>query len=257
VRSLSRTAVRLLAGLLLVLAGAGVQAETPEEIFDRGNSAYAEGRFREAAEAYRTVLRYGIRDARVEYNLGNAEFKIGRLGRAVLHYRRAERLDPTDPDIRANLQLVESYLVDRIEDPETAAVLRVVRDLQDRVGPDAQIGSALVLFWLLAGVIAFASARPRGWNAVGGWTVAALVAALALTLVSWRITYSRLEGRELAVILDETVEVLAGPGENNAALFTIHEGTTIEIRAERGNWYQASLPNGLNGWLPKDAAGRV
>ena len=119
---------------------------------------------------------------------------------------------------------------------------------------------ALVLFGgglALAGVIAFASARPRGWNAVGGWTVAALVAALALTLVSWRITYSRLEGRELAVILDETVEVLAGPGENNAALFTIHEGTTIEIRAERGNWYQASLPNGLNGWLPKDAAGRV
>jgi tetratricopeptide (TPR) repeat protein len=253
----SRIAARGLLAALIAGAASFAAAETPEEIFDRGNTAYENGRFQEAAEAYRMVLRYGIRDARVDYNLGNAEFKLGHLGRAMLHLRRAERLDPTDSEIQENVALVESHLVDQVEAPEPAAVLQAVRRLQDRAGPDLQAWLVLGVFWLVAGVITWCSARPGGWSAAAGWTLTGLLALLLVTALSWRTTFTRLEGKELAVILVDTVEVLAGPGENNAALFTVHEGTTVEIRAERGDWYQASLPNGLNGWLPKEAAGRV
>ena len=81
---------------------------------------------------------------------------------------------------------------------------------------------------------------------------------LLLTCASWYGTLERLTGKDLAVVLDDVVEVLAGPADNNSTLFTIHEGLTVEVREGRsGEWIQVSLPNGLNGWLPASAVGLV
>lgn len=245
----------------VVLAAAALvpqaRGESPEEIFDRGNTAYEKGSYEEAADAYETVLRYGIRDAKVEYNLGNAAFKLGRLGEAILHYEKALRLDPTDPDIQANLELARSRCFDRVEPEELATPVRLVRTMQDALGPDRQAVAMLVLVWLICGLVALRSAQPRGWNATAGWTLAVLLVIGALTTLSWYATYERTEGSRVAVVLDGTVDVLAGPGENNASLFTVHEGTTLEVRAERQEWVQVSLPNGLHGWVARDSVGFV
>jgi tetratricopeptide (TPR) repeat protein len=233
-----------------IAAGAkSARAGSPEETFERGNAAYAAGRYEEAAEAYRTVTRYGIRDPAVEYNLGNAEFRNGSLGRAILHFERARRLDPTDPDIRGNLEHARSLCVDRVDVPEEAAAVGALRALQNRVGPDRQAWAALGVVWVIAALVAWCSARPGGWSAGWGWTLAALVVVLAVCLASWFATYQRLEGRRVAVVLAEVAEVLAGPGHGNPTLFTVHEGLTLEVRAEREEWLQVSLPNGLNGWI--------
>ena len=90
------------------------------------------------ATHYRTVLKYRIRDPRVEYNLGNAEFRLGHLGEAILHYERARRMDPTDPDIEANLRFAQSRRFDRVENPELPAIVGWTRSLQDRSDPDLQ-----------------------------------------------------------------------------------------------------------------------
>lgn len=229
------------------------RAETPEELFGRGNTAYEQGRFDDAAEAYRSVLRYRIRDPAVEYNLGNAELKLGHLGQAIVHYERARILDPTDPEVQANLEFAKSQCVDRVETPESAAIVRWIAAVQSRLGPDRQAWLALALVWAVGGLIAWCSARPGGWSAASGWTLAGLVVAFVLVGSSWYSTWTRLEGQKLAVVQEPAVEVLAGPGESNATLFTVHEGLTLEVRAERQEWVQVSLPNGLNGWIERKA----
>jgi len=115
----------------------------------------------------------------------------------------------------------------------------------------------LVLVWILAGIVAWRSARPGAWSAGWGWTVATLLLLLAVLVVSWSATFARLDGSARAVVLDPSVDVLAGPGENNASLFTVHEGLTVEVLSERESWVQVSLPNGYNGWVPRGALGVV
>jgi tetratricopeptide (TPR) repeat protein len=246
----------LTAGVWLLFANV-VLAQTPEDMFKRGNAAYEQGQYQEAAQAYRGLLRYQIHDPIVEYNLGNAEFRLGNLGQAILHYERAKRLDPVDPDIQANLEYAQSLRFDRVEAPRQAAILRWLRAAQNRIGPDRQAWAALVCVWLVAGLLSWCFSRPGGWNAAYGWTLALLLGLLLLSVSSWYTTIERLEGRRDAVVLDEVVEVLAGPGYNNPALFTVHEGLTLEIRAEREEWFQVSLPNGLNGWIAKESLGEV
>ena len=246
----------LTASVLFAAVGT-IAAQSPEELLREGNRAYEQGRYEAAAEAYRSVLRYGIRDPIVEYNLGNAEFRRGNLGRSILHYDRARRLDPVDPDIAANLDFARSHCFDRVEPPEQAAVARWVRAAQNRLGPGRQAWGALLLAWALCALITWGFARPGGWSARLGWLVAlTVVGGLAVT-ISWYATLERLEGGRPAVVLDDVAEILAGPGWNNPALFTVHEGLTLQIRSERDEWLQVSLPNGLNGWIARESIEEV
>ena len=61
-------------------------------------------------------MKTGVRDPQAHYNLGNACFKAGRLGEAVLWYERALRLAPRDADIRANLHYVEQLRLDKVSE---------------------------------------------------------------------------------------------------------------------------------------------
>lgn len=247
----------LLTALLAFSAVSGCLGQTPEELFDRGNLAYENGHYAEAAQAYVAAMRYGIEDVRLEYNMGNAAFQLGRLGEAILHYERAYRLDPTDGDILANLEYARSLRLDRVESPEIAAPVRLARNVLDRIGPDRLAAAILILVWIVSALLVRFSIRPAGWTASSGWTIALLACALVLVAASWWITCHRLEDRDLVVVLAKEVEILSGPGENHAPLVTVHEGLTLELRTEREDWIQVRLPDGLNGWVPRRSIGFV
>lgn len=251
-RGAAMLAALLLAGLFLPL-----RAEEPEELFGAANSAYEDGRYEEAVELYQRVLRYGIRDVRAEYNLGNALFRSGRLGPAILHYERARRLAPTDEDVRRNLEFARSRRFDRIEEVPPGAAVSAMLALQDRLGPDAQAALALVVSWLACLLVCWGLRSPGAWRAWTGWALAGCLLLALLLATSWWTTYRRLDGGPTVVVMAEAANVLAGPGENNAVLFVVHEGLDLELRARRDEWLQVRAPNGLSGWLRHDAVERV
>lgn len=255
---------RVTAGLSIaiawgVLLGAGVtaRAESPEDTFDAACRAYDQGHWDAAAEGFRGLLRYQLADARLEYNLANTEYKRGRLGEAILHYERARRLNPADSEIVANLAIARARLRDVVEDESAGGILHTLEAAQDRVGVSAQAWLVLACLWLVAAIVTWCGARAGGFTPGWSWTLAGLLLATALVFLSWRATWFRLEGTPRAVILKASVEALAGPGLNNAALFTLHEGIAVTVESEREGWLQVSLPNGLTGWVVRDAAERI
>ena len=252
-----RTSLLILLAATLATLFAPLRAETLEEAFLRGNAAYEQGHYDDAVRAYRGILRYRIKNPVVEYNLANAEFKLNNLGPAILHYRRALRLDPTDAETLSNLAYATSFCQDRVELPEQAAVVRWLRSAQNRLGARRQAWLALGLLWAFAGVIAWRVSRPGGWSGRYGWLLATLILAAALSSISAYDSWKQLDGRRLAVVQKDSADVLAGPGPNNPTLFTVHEGLTLEIRSVREGWLQISLPNGLNGWVNAKALGIV
>lgn len=76
--------------------------------FNRGNALYKLKRQDEAAEAYRRVqeLDRGELAQRDYYNLGNAFADLKKRDEAIKAYRQALRLSPTDADARHNLEVV-------------------------------------------------------------------------------------------------------------------------------------------------------
>ncbi|MDH3629119.1 MAG: tetratricopeptide repeat protein [Acidobacteriota bacterium] len=247
-RVLARWVVLL--GVFVVAPCTHVRAETAEEVFSRANEAYADGRYDDAVSAYESLLLYRVRDPVVEYNLAGALFRQDRRGEAILHYERAVLLAPNDREIRENLEYAKSFCLDRIDPEPVPASLAYAIRLQNGIGTTLHGWLALGLWWLLLLVIVVGLARRDGFKARIGWILAILVLLLALTGASWYVTWKRLVGTERAVVQVTAVEVLGGPGRNNATLFTVHEGLTVELRDERNDWSQVSLSNGLSGWLP-------
>jgi tetratricopeptide (TPR) repeat protein len=248
---------RALAAVLALAAASGARSASPEETLAAANVAYQAGRYDEAAAGYRELIAAGARDVRVEYNLGCAAFKLGRIGESVLHYERARRLDARDPEIADSLAVVRERVLDRVETPEPAGLVRAVRSAQDALGPTGQFVLVIVCVWLFAAAIAWGALSARGFPALLGWGVAALAAAAGIAALSWWFTWQRLGGTPAAVVLEPSLEVLSGPGGDNPSLFTLHEGTVLEVRSAREGWMQVSLPNGLNGWVPRDAVAPI
>jgi hypothetical protein len=234
--------------LLLLAAPAGAQ----DEIVARANQAYQEGDWASAIEAYEAVREAGFTSAGLEYNLGNAWFKSGSLGRAILHWERALLLEPGDPDAEANLALARSLTADAVE--------------------------PLPTFWLFAAVSWWVDLVPRGWLLVlvgAGWL--ALTGGAAARILSRRDLVARLGfwvavtgavivvllgtnlvvreagigSAEHGIVLVEAVPVRSAPAEDDdLTLFEVHEGTRVRIDRRTGGWVEVVLDDGKVGWIP-------
>ena len=87
---------------------------TSLERWDAGNKAYIEGNYEQAIEEYSAIIAGGEYSMKLYYNLANAYFKQGEIGKAILYYNKALRIAPASDDIRHNLAIAESQTKDRI-----------------------------------------------------------------------------------------------------------------------------------------------
>ena len=68
----------------------------------------------------------GVVNGRLEYNLGNCYLQASDVGRAILHYRRAQRLMPADPQLAANLKTARGRCLTQIRPSRASAFLHSV-----------------------------------------------------------------------------------------------------------------------------------
>jgi tetratricopeptide (TPR) repeat protein len=252
---------RAASALLLALWGAAslhpALASTSKDLFEGGNSAYEQGRFQDAAAAYEKVVAYGVADPRVLYNLGNSYFKLGKLGSAILCYERALRLDSSDQDARFNLEFARGLIRDRIQEPEIPYPVKALKDVLDTL-PLELVGLVFLCIYYLAasllGALLLVTGAVRRRVLGYGAAAAGLCAILAAGIL-----YYKIEDRASAhaIVMTDRVDVLSGPSSDNTILFTVHEGTRLELRNWRDGWYQVSLPNAMSGWVPSESVERV
>jgi tetratricopeptide (TPR) repeat protein len=237
----------MLANLALVLG----LALSPLAAYNQGNQLYAHKDYAGAAAAYQEALA-AAPSAAVHYNLGNALFKAGHIGQAILHYRRAHALDPADADIVANLDFARSYRADKgLADsgPAARALDVVFRRLSWRAASELAalafaVASLLLALWIVSRRRALAFAA----------SLCALVALYGLVVQQ---VWAGEVGARPAVIVVPEVSALSGPGPEFKQILLAHEGTEVRIRETRGDYLLVQLPGGSGGWLRKDAVERV
>jgi len=241
-------------GLLTGVAG---DPEAATRVFERANALYAGGSYDEAAALYDEIAAGGFENADVYYNLGNACFKSGRVGRAVLAYERALRLEPGHEDAATNLAFVRERLADRQTTAAESAVGEALDRAYRRLPSTTLAVVASVAYFGLA--LAFVIGILRGgfgpWTARAAWMLGVvLLVTAAATAVKVHAARSSRE----AVVLEREVAARTGPGDDFVIEFKLHEGTTVRLREVRGEWVRASVAGtDLEGWLPGAAVEAV
>jgi hypothetical protein len=243
--------------LLLVLVLAGLSACGPETAsgaqMAEANRLYEAGQFAEAVVAYQALVDAGVEDGALYYNLGNAHFKAGDLGRAILNYRRAQALLPRDPDVAANLQLARAQAVDRLETEDEGVVVGLVRRvLVEWTTLDEAAAITLGLWVVLCALIVTAILWPRGRQGLT-YGIAVMAVLLAVGMLSVGVRVSEARSKAPAVVVVTSAEVRSGPGEDYLTEFSLHAGAEIRVLEQRNGWVRIALPGDLQGWMPSGA----
>jgi hypothetical protein len=246
-------AIISIAALLSTFARATSVSDTS---FSQGNTAYvaatnatdadsAKAAYRKAAENYNAAIEAGDRSWAAYYNLGNAYFKLGDYGNAVLDYERAYVIDPVKPETEANMAKARE-----------AAGLPSAR----AQGKIEAWGTSFPMRWFM-------------WaGAVGGWaflaafilpflygrhrlaTIAASIATLALFgtcvvgMYAWHIH------AKWRIVTHADTPMLAAPDEKASVVRKLGPATGVKLVRAYDNWIFVKTEQGDEGWLTSQQA---
>jgi tetratricopeptide (TPR) repeat protein len=226
-------------------------ALSPVQAYNQGNALYAAKDYAGAARAYEEALRAGP-SAAVLHNLGNALFKRGQVGRAILSYRRARYLAPRDGDVAGNLEFARRYRVDKLLAASSPIALALDAAFHRLSRREAGLLAA-ICFTLAAACLAVWIVRRSG----ALLAVASLLGlAFAFGFVTQQTWKAEVDGRPAVVVVPE-VHALSGPSDDAQQILLLHDGTEVRIREARGSYLLVQLPGGNGGWVRGDAIERV
>jgi tetratricopeptide (TPR) repeat protein len=239
----------LLVLTLLLCARPLTAAETAQDAFARGNALYAAGQYADAEAAYQSAQRAGLVSANLYFNLGNAAYRQGHNGAAVLNYQRALILEPGHAEAAANLAFL------RGASPATAEGSPIEQMLASRGANFWCLIAALAAWIALAAGAAAYFWRP--WRTA--WALAA-VASLALSATSVGAVWLLVNGPEnpgRAIVLADHTRAYYAPAENAKLVSTLSSGSSVRILSRQGPWTYAQLADGARAWLASGSVEKV
>lgn len=223
-------------------------------VFLKATQAYKDGDFNKAAGLYEQLLKLGIINGNIFYNLGNSCLKAGSIGRALVNYRKAELFMPRDEDLLANIQYTLQQTTDKIEGHEPYMFLKTLCFWYSRLSL-----KELCIVFLIFNVLLWGSAIVRmfcNWE-YSGLALYVLIfftvilgASSAIKIYSFYFSYS-------GVVITKEITVRSGSSMNDTALFQLHEGAEFEWLEENEGWVKIQLRDGKKGWVQKEIVGKI
>jgi tetratricopeptide (TPR) repeat protein len=218
--------------------------------FTKANQEYAQGHFKEAISGYEALVRAGQWSANLFYDLGNAYFRTGDFGHAILNYERALALERHHPEATANLQIAR----------DEARALEMQQSAPERYLRFASVNqysiAAAVAFWLGVFCIVrllFARRRSAGTIIL---SVFLLFVFATGTFAIYELDHGS-KGRGLAIVTDKEVQARLATADTANSVLALPPGSEVKILSTRGDWVYAALPNSLRGWIPAKSAEQV
>lgn len=200
------------------------------------------------------ISQYGIKNSKLYYNLANAYLLRDNVGKAILNYLRAQKLDSNNPDIKKNLAFARSRRIDQIQVGTEQKVLKTLFFWHY----DFSFKSRLIALCVCISVLFIALTI---WLWAGRKPVLTVVTVLSLiltvcfagsVLVENYIQNTTARG----VILDTSVIARQGDGANYPQSFKdpLHEATEFELIEKRPGWLHIRLVDGNSAWIPDSSA---
>ncbi len=213
------------------------------DIFFRGNDLYGQGRYKDAILAYEEILSMGVSSGNLYYNLGNAYFKEGELGKALLNYERAMRLIPRDADLRMNIRLIDNKYFEERRSPFFS------------IDEIAIIGGFFFLLLSIAGILHVVF--PRTQKRLK-WPIRIITILFFIALGIFAFKFYNEETLCKGIIIAcEGAIARYEPSIYGVKAFELREGEKVVILEEYSGWMKVKKIDGLLGWVEGDDLERL
>lgn len=243
---------------IIFLSTASAYADQAGELMKRGNELYQHKRYEKAIETYKDVINMGYEGTSLFYNLGNAYYREGKIGYAILYYEKALRLSPGDPDVRHNLLIANTRTVDKIDTMPAFFLFQWWESLLAlfTVNGWTYLAYAFYIILLLAIGLYFFAKKPKiqKYSFFGG-LASLLLIIITLTVLIINLNRELNIKKAIVVVPSVTVKLAPDPTSNNA--FVVHEGLKLREEDHVDNWIKIILSDGKEGWIPKNSVAAI
>ena len=228
-------------------------ADQTDSLFQQGVQAYQAGDYAKAIEHFQGALQNGRESAALYFNLGNAYYKTDDVGRAIVNYERAKRLDANDEDIDFNLQIAQLRVVDKIPTAEMDYFYKLWQNIKNGLSLNllAILTLAGYILFIVLWIMKLFTKKPVLQNLIRYALTPTLIALILISFLFGLRVRDDLTTR-YGVILAQKVDVTSSPADDATEVFALHEGVKVRIVATSGNFYRIRQSDGKDGWVQAD-----
>jgi tetratricopeptide (TPR) repeat protein len=225
--------------------------DAKNEKFRQGVDLFSSGNFNKALEQWIDLYNTGYRSAELEYNIGNAYFKLNNIPGSILFFERAHLLKPADEDINYNLQISRTLIVDRFDEIPELFFVRWFGFLALSLSTNAwaRISISAFILCLIFLSLYFYSSKYK-LKVLGFWLALLLIIISLSSLAFSACNRQMVHNSHKAIIFSPQISGKSSPDNSGTDLFVLHEGTKVTTGEKVGEWYEIRLSDGNKGWVP-------
>ena len=230
----------------------GLSAQN-EVLFNRATEVYNEGDYNKAIDYYKQILENGKHSPELYFNLGNAHYKLNKIGPSIYYYEKALLLKPNDREILNNLRYAQNMRLDAIETMPKTLAERLYDQTANWLTADgwAYLATFFSALFVLAYLVYyfFQTAHKKRMAFIS--SLAFLVLGV-FALVFAYLQYQKSMADNPAIIFSKEVRVLSEPNKRSQEVFALHEGTKVNVIDSFDEWRKVKIADGQIGWLSSE-----
>lgn len=252
-KSESSSKSRLMLLLFCILQSAFcVHSASAATTVETANLAYQSGNYQTAITLYEQALKVGD-SPELYYNLGNAYYRSNNITKALINYEKAYMLNPSDADVRHNLDYVRTKTVDKLIPATDIFLVSWFKSIVYGMTIYGwAIFSIVMLVVSLAALLLYLFTGNDLVRKSSFWlTLLSFLLFIMSLLFALHQTYYYNHNTS-AIVTAKEVALKKSPEQGSASIgTTIHEGTHIDIIDDgMKDWKEIELPDGKTGWIP-------
>ena len=241
--------ILFLLSVFAIAYAARLSADNTDSLWIKANDAYSISEFNKALELYGKIESQGLESWKLYYNMGNACFKTGNKGMAILYYEKALKLNPSESDILNNLSLVRMQTLDKITPIPEFVISTFVKRVQNLLSSDAWTWLSVLLFAVMLLLLICYRFADRSRVKKLSFALSIGVALMFVVSLVFAINLrNRALSYDYGIITQPVCNVKSAPNNGGGNLFVLHEGTKIEILEQVGGWSKIEIADGRQGW---------
>lgn len=228
---------------------AQLSAQTKSDV----DNLYQKGNYVQAVKGYEKLLKQG-ESAALYYNLGNCYYRLDNIPHAVLSYERAQRLAPSDEDIRFNLQLAQSKTIDNLTPESEMIFVTWYKALVNLFSIDSWAYLSLVcLFISIVALVVYLFVDIEILRKLSKIVLPLFFFFFLInTFFAIQQVYL-LDSETHGIIMSPSAVVRKMPDQKSADSFILHEGSKVRIiDNSMSQWTEIKLSDGRQGWIKAD-----
>lgn len=224
-------------------------AQSTQDLFSSANSLYKEAKYEEAIKLYEQIEAQNLVSSELYYNLGNCYYKLNKVAPTIYNFEKALQLNPLNKDAKNNLIIAKKLTLDRVEALPKTIFQKFNQNYLQKLTYNSWAIVTVVLSFIasvlfLLFYFADAPSKKRIFFTTSIISFLLLISSIIITYTQFSKAKNTIE----AIVFSDEISVSSEPTSSADEVFTLHEGTKVNILDTVDNWKKIKLKDGKIGW---------